>query len=248
MITKKPILRLISLFMSVLLLISFNSACIPAFISFAEENTAAEDQATIDAKNDQRSIIRAGYWSGPINDKTIPPWNYFHNAVQNHISDNNDDISKAMTFDAKKRADLYMLESNVDETNTAYFWEVKPGSYLAPSKMNNAKTQLNNYLTRSSLHNDYNITESKVGGNEIGVYRLKDMASFLGVDSNLVPDVKFDYFLDDSGKYYVIYANMGNGIILYWFTKAPKNNGGNVNLEAIYKLFLDFNGKISGKF
>lgn len=49
MITKKPVLRLISLVMSALLLISFNSACIPAFISFAEENTAAEDQATIDA-------------------------------------------------------------------------------------------------------------------------------------------------------------------------------------------------------
>lgn len=239
MITKKPVLRLISLVMSALLLISFNSACIPAFISFAEENTAAEDQATIDAKNDQRSIIRAGYWSGPINDKTIPPWNYFHNAVQEHIKSEYKEfgIEKEMTFDDRKRADLYKLEDNGDDTYTAYYWEVKPGSYLSPSKMNNAKKQLNNYLTKSPLNKNYKITENKIGGNEIGAYRLKDMASFLGVDSNLVPDIKFDYFLDDSGKYYVIYANMGNGIILYWFTKAPKNNGGNVNLEAIYKLF-----------
>lgn len=156
MTTKKPVLRLISFIMSVLLLISFNSVCMPAFISFAEENTAAEDQATIDAKNDQSSIIKAGYWSGPQKDSLIPPWNYFHNAVQNDIRfkyeqkgiENNE-----MTFDDKTRADLYKLESNGDETNTAYFWEVKPGSYLSPSKMNNAKTQLNNYLTKSPLHN-----------------------------------------------------------------------------------------------
>lgn len=237
MITKKIVLRLISLFMSVLLLISFNSACISSFISFAEENTTAEDQATIDAKNDQSSIIRAGFWSGPQNDSLIPPWNYFHNAVQNHISDNNDDISKEMTFDDKKRADLYKLEDNGDGTNTAYFWEVKPGSYLNPEKMNEAKTQLNNYVTNSPLDKKPQITGREIGGNEIGVYRLKDMASFLGVDSDLVPDVKFDYFLDDSGKYYVFYANMGNGIILYWFTKAGENNGGNINPEAIYKLF-----------
>ena len=240
MITKKTVLRLISLVMSVLLLISFNSVYMPAFISFAEENTATEDQATIDAKNDQSSIIRAGYWSGPQKDSLIPPWNYFHNAVQNHIrfKYKQKGIEKnEMTFDDKTRADLYKLESNGDGTNTAYFWEVKPGSYLSPSKMNNAKTQLNNYLSKSPLHKDYNITERKEGGNEIGAYRLKDMASFLGVDSDLVPDVKFDYFLDDSGKYYVFYVNMGNGIILYWFTKAPKNNGGNVPPEFIYKLF-----------
>lgn len=191
MIIKKTVLRLISLFMSVLLLISFNSACISSFISFAEENTAAEDQATIDAKNDQSSIIRAGYWSGPQKDSLIPPWNYFHNAVQNHISDNNDDISKEMTFDDKKRADLYKLEDNGDGTNTAYFWEVKPGSYLNPVKMNEAKTQLNNYVTNSPLDKKPQITGRKIGGNEIGAYRLKDMASFLGVDSDLVPDVKF---------------------------------------------------------
>lgn len=111
MITKKPVLRLISFIMSVLLLISFNSVCISAFISFAEETAVTEDQATIDAKNDKNSI-KAGFWSGPQNDSLVPPWNYFHNAVQNHISDNNDDISKEMTFDDKKRADLYKLESN----------------------------------------------------------------------------------------------------------------------------------------
>ncbi|MGN1277340.1 MAG: hypothetical protein ACI4UK_10165, partial [Floccifex sp.] len=236
MITKKPILRLISFIMSVLLLISFNSVCMPAFVSFAEETVVTEDQATIDAKNDQNSIIKAGFWSKPQKDSLIPPWNYFHNAVQNHINNNNYDISKEMTFDDKKRADLYKLENNGDNTYTAYFWEVKPGSYLSPSKMNNAKTQLNNYLTKSPLHNDYNITESKVGGNEIGTYRLKDMASFLGVDSNLVPDVKCDYFLDDSGMYAILYANMGNGIILYWFAKINDEDDYKTD-EAFYKLF-----------
>ncbi len=46
-----------------------------------------------------------------------------------------------MTFDDKTRVDLYRIEyhGETKTSSTAYFWEVKPGSYLLPSKMKNAK-------------------------------------------------------------------------------------------------------------
>ena len=112
MITKKPVLRLISLVMSVLLLISFNSLAFWLLFLLPKKNTATGDQVTKDAKDDQSSIIRAGFWSGQINDKIIPPWNYFHNAVQNHIEFKYEQkgIEKnEMTFDDKTRVDLYRI-------------------------------------------------------------------------------------------------------------------------------------------
>ena len=248
MITNKNELKIISILMTILMVISFNSSLLPAFVAYAEGESTAETQAEKDAKSDDEDsiIFRAGFWSGPKKeDHLVPPWNYFHNAVQRDIRLKYTDIeSNEMTFDDKTRADLFKVidNANASDYGTAYFWEVKPGSYLNPTKMSDAKTQLDNYLKKQPLKNTYYITNNKRGGNEIGRFGLRDMANYLNeqniiqVNTALLPDIKCDCFLDASGKYAVIYANMGNGIILYWFTKIKKDDDYKKN-EAFYRAF-----------
>ena len=67
MITNKNELKIISILMTILMVISFNSSLLPAFVAYAEGESTAETQAEKDAKSDDEDsiIFRAGFWSGP---------------------------------------------------------------------------------------------------------------------------------------------------------------------------------------
>lgn len=100
--------------MTVLMIISFNSSLLPAFVAYAEGESNTQTQAEKDAKNDESDVIfRAGFWSGPEDDGLVPPYNYFHNAVQNHIRNTYTGVEKnEMTFDDMTRADLFKVIDN----------------------------------------------------------------------------------------------------------------------------------------
>ena len=69
MITNKRGLRIISILMTVLMIISFNSSLLPAFVAYAEGESNTQTQAEKDAKNDESGVIfRVGFWSGPEDD------------------------------------------------------------------------------------------------------------------------------------------------------------------------------------
>ena len=66
-----------------------------------------------------------------------------------------------------------------------------------------------------------------------GVISFQDLVASLNIDLDFELDISFDYFLDETKEYFVMYTNMGNGIILYWFAKIPDddNDGGEIEFD-----------------
>ncbi|MGN1277361.1 MAG: hypothetical protein ACI4UK_10270 [Floccifex sp.] len=165
----------------------------------AAESTMNDD-ATKEAKEDAQSkSIKAGNWS-EAHYKDGLPWNYFHIAVQNHIVSKYTDkgyknVEKELTVDTG-RVDLYRIvnDKEADDYQSAYFWEVKPGSYLLPTKMEKAKEQLGKYVD-SPPKIEKGITENRVGDNYIeGIISFKDLAESLNIDLDFELDISFEFF------------------------------------------------------
>lgn len=112
------------------------------------------------------SPFPAGPWKDAKDDKLVPPYGYFHNQVQNYIiyTKKLDDFQKfekevPVVFQEGKipkdhktdqgRVDVYTKN---EESKIAYFWEVKPGSYIC--KTEEAITQLNGYIYDSTVQKD----------------------------------------------------------------------------------------------
>ena len=144
---KNVILKFISIFLAFSLLISFNSTGLIAFADNTSINTI-EDEALKEAKEDEKSWPRAGKWELARQRGLVPPSNYFHNKVQNEIRDRHPEFQKNELTVTKLNGKTGRVDVwNYDyDSQTAYFWEVKPGSYISLFKMIKAKNQLNEYV------------------------------------------------------------------------------------------------------
>ena len=210
------------------------------------------EESTKEANNPQSLT---GTWSNPKSDNLVPPYSYFHEQVQNHIIAKNTLKSKKITKEhvvtykegfvpnnnssGKGRVDLYY-----ENEKKAFFWEVKPGSYIVSDKLKDAKDQLNGYITNTILPES--ITENRNGNkgyadkaqeylqgdmNFEQVFEMfktysttKFVNEFIGLlSTNPQENISFDFFTDTSGKYTILTAYLEDGIILYWFMKIPQN-------------------------
>lgn len=85
---KNWFMRLLSCVLAIVLLLPITTTALPVFASSAVENTVVEeDEATKEAEEDYNSKlpIKAGDWNQAKKDLIVPPWNFFHNAVENEI-------------------------------------------------------------------------------------------------------------------------------------------------------------------
>lgn len=218
---KNVILKFISIFLALSLLISFNSTGLIAFADNISINTI-EDDASKEAKEDEKSWPRAGKWGLARERGLVPPSNYFHNEVQNEIRDRHLEFQRNELVVTKAngktgRVDIWNYDYNFE---TAYFWEVKPGSYISLFKMIKAKNQLNEYVMSISQNTKYPISEIKTGGS-LGHsdFSINKLALLLNVPYRLDKDIELFHFPESTGNFIVYYAYMGNGIILYWFVE-----------------------------
>lgn len=170
--------KIISLFLALTFLVTIQVEAVYPWFDIVvnaanDENTDIEKESEEDA-NDPKSIT--GTWKDPKNDKLVPPYGYFHNQVQDYIikkykgeyrlSKEQSVIFKEGLYpdgnkSGKGRADLY-----VEENNYAYFWEVKPGSCIEPSKLAKAKTQLKGYIADTIKSNK--VIENRYGNKTYG--------------------------------------------------------------------------------
>lgn len=155
-----------------------------------QDEVAMQLDAESEAKLDATMPNKAGNWYPMI--KGELPWNYFHNAVQRDIRNNNDNIGdrelpvEYKTADGKihrGRADIYL-----EKDEKTYIWEVKPASYRDEPKKSLGIAQLTNYVSS------------------------KEEYEFGNKDGTFIKDNEFEY-----GDYIVRYKNMESGLILYWF-------------------------------
>ena len=228
---KISIIKAFAILLSICLLISSNLTVIEVFAS--EVNVSStDDEATKEAKEDYNSPkLKAGNWKKAHFEDGLP-WNYFHNTVQRDVRANHSDFENTELSVTKQngkpgRVDIwnYIANRTDEDYQTAYYWEVKPGSYLIPEKMVVAKSQLNQYIL-GTPNSSYTILEKKVGG-DLGksLLSFNKLAALLGSNIRLKNDIELFLCFDDTGRYAILYAYMGNGIILYWFAKADIDDG-----------------------
>ena len=223
---KKKFYKLISLLLVMALLLPFGGEAFKAvnITAYAEEDL---DEASCEAIEDYESVLeyKAGDWGKAVFKDGLA-WNHFHNAVQNDIREKNKDQIEADELSVIKpngkpgRVDLWRIEK---KQKTAYYWEVKPGSYLQLDKYIKARSQLQTYLNskpNSTNPNSKLIENAKVGDNSIIGNRisLNQVLIEMNYNDTFDTDLEFDYFFDKSG-YIVIYAYLKDGVILYWFRK-----------------------------
>ena len=146
---KKKVYKFISLMLIMALLLPLGGEAFKAIniTAYAEE---ALDEASLEAIEDYESVIeyKAGDWGKAVFKDGLP-WNYFHNAVQNDIREKNknqveyDELSVIKPDGKIGRVDLWRIEK---KSKTAYYWEVKPLSYLKnEERLLSAEQQLENY-------------------------------------------------------------------------------------------------------
>jgi hypothetical protein len=241
-IMKKQFMKIISLLLVLSTMLSITTTVMtPVMFVSAAESAAEEDRATEEAKEDEKSAFPAGDWKRAKKDNLVPPYNRFHNYVQKYIINNYGNLTSEhqVTFKpglappgnktGKGRADLYRVVGD-----NAYFWEVKPGSYLEPSKMGRALIQLSQYVEDTipevDIENRLGNTPYFDGKNsEIkGKFSLRDLIAIFGeklpgVDLEQFEglDISFDGIYDSSGKYIILIAYLPSGLILYWFIRIP---------------------------
>ena len=239
---KNVLLKIASIFLAFSLLISFNSTWLIAFADNTSINTI-EDDASKEAKEDEKSWPRAGKWGLAIQRGLVPPWNCFHNEVQDEIRARHrefegNELTVTKANGKTGRVDIWNYDIDF---KTAYFWEVKPGSYISPFKMIKAKNQLNEYVMSISQNTDYPISEIKTGGS-LGNsdFSFNKLALLINVPYRLDKDIELFHFPESTGNFIVYYAYMGNGIILYWFVERDDDDDEGhpkANMDSLKNIF-----------
>lgn len=241
-------LKLISFMLVVSLLLSVvTTSNFPSLIVSAEESISEDNRTEEESKEDAVLLTSiTGDWNRAKRDGIVPPYGQFHHDVQDHIIDKykKDNITDEHTVTFKSgqapvgnktgtgRADLYFEDV---ENDIAYFWEVKPGSYLEPSKMIEGLTQLDRYVNNTLLEDG--ITEHRYGNtpySDENISYIKGDLSLadiykkfswkLGnIDISQLEglDISFDGIYDTSHKYVILIAYLPSGLILYWFIRIP---------------------------
>ena len=174
---KKMFLKFISCLLVVCVFTSTFADKLPTIFASAAE--IEEKERTVkETEVDMSSKYPAGSWKQAKTDKLVPPYGYFHNQVQNYIVytkrlDDFQEFEKEVPIvfqDGKIPEDHKTDHGRVDvytkneESNIAYFWEVKPGSYIR--KTEEAITQLNGYIYDSTVQKvdeDDVIIENRAG-------------------------------------------------------------------------------------
>lgn len=252
---KNIILKFISCLLVVSICLSMTTEMLPAFTVSAASIELADDRTEEESIEDTKALFPAGDWDRAKKDLLVPPYSYFHKEVQSYISSKIPSGSstirteETVTFKDGKippghktnqgSVDLYSLNTS---DHIAYFWEVKPGSYLEPVKFLKGMRRLNNYAYDSIVK--YSMTENSVGnipyldgkksylkGNISLVDFFKsfmEKPSFVNecgedVDFELLGDfeISFDLTLDKSKQYQILIAYFPSGLVLYWFYRIP---------------------------
>jgi len=249
---KKRFLRYISFLLTMVILSNTTTTTLSPVITISAEESVliVEDRTEAESKEDAKTLKSiTGDWNKAKKDCVVPPYGQFHKEVQKYIINKNltNGISlsdeQMLTFKeglypvgnktGKGRADLYLWDI---DNKTSYFWEVKPGSYLIPSKMTEGFIQLGNYVEDTVL--ETGITQHRYGNvcyPEGVSYVLEGALSLadvlvtfsekLGGNIDLEQykglDISFDITLDDSKKYMILIAYLPSGLILYWFIRIP---------------------------
>ena len=188
-------IKVISILLSICLLVSSNLTAIEVF-AYEASVSSSDDEATREAKEDYKSIfLKAGNWEKAHYQEGLP-WNHFHNTVQRDIRTNHTDFEPVELLVTKQngkpgRVDIWnYIDNRTDEDyQTAYYWEVKPGSYLRPDKMVAAILQLNQYIL-GTPNSSHTILEKKVGG-DLGksILSFNKLATLLGANIRLKNDI-----------------------------------------------------------
>lgn len=227
----------------------------------AEQVVTTSERTEQESKEDQiRVFYTAGEWAKARNKGVLPPEGYFHYAVQRHLIKKlkGSTTERTVTFypefipkgnkTNQGSADLYFVD---DDEQIAYFWEVKPGSYLRPDLMSDGKKQLDNYVEHTYYDKSLNSqrcgnTTYPDGKNNIivGEYSVsKVLKEFKRVDESNqnyfkkinIDDIiekwsqdkiTFDFILDDSEQFIISIAYFPGGLILYWFAEVPNSKLG----------------------
>lgn len=210
---KKRFMKILSCILAIVILL-------PTIVLIPQTNTlltiyaATEDEAIEDAYYElqKASLSKAGDWWTAINVDGCRP-NFFHNEVQNHIVKLNEGMEKELPINFKEltlnpvtgkysmtgKADLYMRYINLDTGDEiVYIWEVKPASYIWDDGVDNRKTK---------------------GEQQIANYVNSKNTYFNGGMSPNIAFGKFKATAPLGAIYTILYVNMKNGLILYWFNR-----------------------------
>lgn len=163
------------------------------------ESNAAQKKYAEEGLQDYLAGGNIGWYIACIcKEGDLLPWNYFHNAVQEHIRDNSQyNIAPTELWLTKSngepgRADLYM-----DSKKNRFIWEVKPISYECEPNRSKGLAQLDEYVKGTS-----GVGYKHRNGSESGI---------------TIPQATFD-----KGNYKISYKDAGNGLILYQFERKKK--------------------------
>ncbi|MCL2020393.1 MAG: hypothetical protein FWG70_11665 [Oscillospiraceae bacterium] len=189
---KQIIMRFISFTLVISMLLPMIQELTLSASAFSEEDAFYE--LMLEAIDDINAGSRAGSWSEAISNGVVPPWGYFHNAVQNHIVrkygmrreyptityKEGQFLPPGKNVGDKGRADLSIYDGE-----HTYIWEVKPASYADVTLQIKGTNQLLGYVDSDPSY--------RVGDGRIDA----------------------DWFVH--GRYEISYTNEFNGLILYWF-------------------------------
>lgn len=213
-------MRIVSLLTAIVLLVPVVGQCptLNIFIARADviESLNSDDEDIYAAQYEALNyaiLSVSGDWS-QAHYKDGLPWNYFHNAVQDHIADElypgiinkerkipfNKRVQNPVTerYTDYGKADLWMNTVDDKKKNAIAVWEIKPASYLIePTKTKGIK-QLNNY-TNSELW-------AEAGANYIN----GKLSPYIGIG-------EFRRTISNGHVYSIRYENTYDGLILYWF-------------------------------
>lgn len=243
-------MKLVSSLLVVSICISIPAELFSAFTVSAVE-IEINDRTEEESIEDKSSRFPAGNWTEAENKSVVPPYAHFHIDVQNYILDKNIFLFQKGIFTKEKpitfqkdhippgnKTDQGKVDLYYENNGTAFFWEVKPGSYLQPSKMMEGIDQLSRYALYSKV-NDANV-ENRIGNipysDENKAYLRGDISliklfeCFLNIpqfkeeygndfDLDVLKDIDitFDLTIDSKGKYQILIAYLPGGLILYWF-------------------------------
>lgn len=220
----KKILSLILVF--TILIPTFNVICEKSFLTGYAIDIQSFDECVKDAEYEENYINLyeaihscAGDWYTATK-KDMLSYNFFHNAVQDHIillSGGKYKKEKRIDYKAPVynpvtqkmtnygSVDLYTDAYVKDGIEYKYIWEVKPASYLGLDRRPLAEEQLSNY-TNTLLHKDKK-TQYLNGG----------LDPLVGVGIFTVP-------ISPKVSYEIKYSCTISGIIVYWFERIIKKD------------------------
>lgn len=164
-----------------------------SFSALVSTNVTVTSDAPALAAATVGGVDMPGIWIGTWQEMARNhSWNYIHNEVVGHIIAANPGYAAEVAIPGVGRADIV-------DFSRFMVWEVKPVSYAAAEKALKALGQLDGYVEGLTLKENNFFTRGMLFGRE-------NTAVFPSSD----------------GEYEIIYANMGNGLVIYSFKRTSR--------------------------